>query len=335
MNKLLFITILLTSFVFVSCDRSLEEENEMDKTFPKVKNLSEYKNTIFLLTLEKTFDTKENGIYAVSLLMAWDEIRNEISKPIKEFSSSELELMNNSEGYKNVLSKSEYSSSIEVEDLTIRAKAYFKKSLPFVIPLQKDDKPIQFLDDKVVSFGFYGYNEVARILYYHDDNDFAIRLIPKDNEHEIILIKSHFDNSINLKDEVHRLSDYMSEFKGNRNDNNHWKYYLNDEDQISIPLIEFNIETNYSEIEGSTFSAGKQNFFVDMVYQRTAFVLNEKGAEVESEAEIAVEAVAEEELPKPKRMFFDKPYLILLKRKDCKYPYFAMFVANSELMKKE
>ena len=71
------------------------------------------------------------------------------------------------------------------------------------------------------------------------------------------------------------------------------------------------------------------------MYQRTAFVINERGAEVESKAEVAVTEEMVEELPKPKTMIFDKPYLILLKRIDSRYPYFAMFVSNSELMKKE
>jgi len=33
-------------------------------------------------------------------------------------------------------------------------------------------------------------------------------------------------------------------------------------------------------------------------------------------------------------MIFDKPFLVLLKRSDAKNPYFAMWVANSELFLK-
>ena len=70
--------------------------------------------------------------------------------------------------------------------------------------------------------------------------------------------------------------------------------------------------------------------------QRTAFVLNEKGAEVESETIMAVtdSTSAVMERPQPKNLIFDKPFLILLKRTDSKNPYFAMFVANNELMEK-
>lgn len=327
--------IILTILSLIGCNSDPEKEFEKDKTFPEVKSLTEYKQTTFLPTLETSFETKKNGIYAASLLMAWNEIRNEISEPIKEFSSDELELINNSDSYKNVLSNTEYSSSIEMEDLTIRAKAYFKKSLPFVIPLKKDNEPLQFLNDNVISFGFYGHNKASRILYYNNDNDFAIKLLPKDNEHEIILMKSHFKDNLILKSEIERLDNLKKDFKKKRNDKNYWKYYFNDEDRVSIPIIEFNIETNYPKIEGSYFSTDQRQFIVDLMYQRTAFILNENGAEIESKAEVAVKKAMEEELPKPKNMIFNKPYLIVLKRKDGKCPYFSMFVSNSELMKKE
>jgi hypothetical protein len=66
--------------------------------------------------------------------------------------------------------------------------------------------------------------------------------------------------------------------------------------------------------------------------------LDESGAKIESEAEIevAVEEMAIiEEIKKPKKMYLDKPFFIILKRTDSKNPYFALWNANSELMIKE
>jgi len=51
--------------------------------------------------------------------------------------------------------------------------------------------------------------------------------------------------------------------------------------------------------------------------------------------EIFVEEIEEIEKPKPKKMIFDKPFLILLKRKDAKNPYFGLWNTNTELMIKE
>ena len=43
----------------------------------------------------------------------------------------------------------------------------------------------------------------------------------------------------------------------------------------------------------------------------------------------------EYEKPKPKKLVFDKPFLILLKRTNAKNPYFGLWTTNTELMTKE
>jgi hypothetical protein len=39
--------------------------------------------------------------------------------------------------------------------------------------------------------------------------------------------------------------------------------------------------------------------------------------------------------PKPKMMIFNKPFVVFLKRKDAKHPYFGVYIANEELLKKK
>lgn len=74
---------------------------------------------------------------------------------------------------------------------------------------------------------------------------------------------------------------------------------------------------------------------VDEAWQRTAFILDEVGAEVESEALIYTfeEIVAEK--PQPKRLNFDKPFTLFLTKVNSVNPYFGMWVADAELMIKE
>lgn len=43
----------------------------------------------------------------------------------------------------------------------------------------------------------------------------------------------------------------------------------------------------------------------------------------------------EYEKPRPKKLIFDQPFFVLLKRTNSKNPYFAMWVANAELMIRE
>ena len=85
---------------------------------------------------------------------------------------------------------------------------------------------------------------------------------------------------------------------------------------------------------GSSFKANHTNFTILEAHQQNAFILNEIGAEVKSVVDIAADATEEIEKPKPKMMIFNKPFVVLLKRKDAENPYFGVYIANDELLKK-
>ncbi len=315
-----------------------------DKKITEVKKLSDYKNTQFIPTLENKISNDKNSIYCATLLFAWDEIRKEINSPLTISSKyTELNLLNSSTSFSDVLKNNEYESSIEIDENLIIAKAEFSKSLPFDFKLQSYTNKLVFDNQKVTSFGVNGYDDyeklkTVKIIYYKNDNNFIIKLLPKEREHEIILFKTSesFNSIAEMTTEIKKLTEIgISEIK---NDKINWKYYINEEDELIIPKFNFNIETNYTSLEGNNFNAEKQNYIIERALQRTAFKLDESGAIIESEAEIevaAVEEIEEIEKPKPKKMIFDKPFLILLKRKDAKNPYFGLWTTNTELMIKE
>ena len=122
-----------------------------------------------------------------------------------------------------------------------------------------------------------------------------------------------------------------------KNKKTSWKYQFNEEDIVVIPKFNFNIETNYSTLEGNHFSSETQNYQIVKAWQRTAFILDESGAKIESEALVVVDLAyqVEYDKPKPKKMVFNKPFLILLKRTDATNPYFGLWTTNTELMIKE
>ncbi len=331
--KYYFYIIILTSLF--SC--------KSDKKTTEVKKLSDYKNTQFIPTLEDEISDNKNSIYCASLLFAWDEIRKEINSPLiipSEF--TELNLLNNSESFYNVLENKEYESSAEINENSIIAKAEFDKSLPFENQLQNLSNKLSFNGQKVAAFGLIGvctYEQFQniKIIYYKNDSNFIVKLIPKEKEHEIILFMSEkkFNSISEMNIEIERLTEIGE--KEIKNDKINWKYYYKEEDQLIIPKFNFNIKTNYDSLEGKKFSSGNENYNIERAFQRTAFKLDESGAIIESEAEIevTVEEIEEIEKPKPKKMIFDKPFLILLKRTDAKNPYFGLWSTNSELMIKE
>ncbi len=331
-------TIILTLFLttFFSCKN--------DRKFSEVENLSEYKNTQFIPTLEHKISNDKNSVYCATLLFAWDEIRKQINSPLTIFDECfDLKLLNKSTSFENVLKSNEYEVSVEVDGDLITARAEFNKSLPFELKLQSFKNKLTFDGQKVSSFGVNGYDnyeqlKIVKIIYYKNDNNFIIKLLPKDKQHEIILFKTDqsFNSIADMTEEIDKLIEIGKSEKKNEKIN--WKYYYNEADLVVIPKLNFNIETNYKTLEGNNFKSNEQIFQIERAWQRTAFILDESGAEIESEVVIEEAAAAMEEeyeKPKPKKMIFDKPFLILLKRTDNENPYFGLWTINTELMTKE
>ncbi len=332
-NLILFFFI---SVIFCGCNAKRE--------FPEVKKLSEYPKTEFLPTLENKISKDKNAVYCVTLLYAWEEVRKAIKSPLQinsKENTQDLVLLNNSTSFKNVLNVDEYFSSGGIKGDRITARAEFDKSLPFEFDLKSFDNKLIFKGTKVASFGSVGGGKddykTIKILYYKNENEFIIKLLPKDPQHEIILFKTkkQFENFAQMNSELAKKKSLGE--KEQKQQSKYWKYYLQDEDEVIIPKFNFNIETNYQNIEGNQINTSKNNYVIEKAYQRTAFILDEKGAKIESEAEIttSTDAMEEEEKPKPKKMRFDKPFFVVLKNIQSVNPYFVLFANNAELMVKE
>lgn len=323
------------------------------REFKEVKKLSEYPKTEFLPTLENKIPKDKNVIYCVTLLYAWEEVRKTIKTPLEiksKLTTKDLILLNTSTSFKNVLNTEEYSSFGEIKKADenflfdrIVARAEFDKSLPFEFDLTSFDNKLTFAGVKVASFGSFGGGEQAYktidILYYKNDNEFIIKLLPKDQQHEIILFKTkkQFENFAQMNIQLEKNKTLGQ--KEQKQQSKQWKYYLQEEDEVIIPKFNFNIETNYSSTEGNTITSSNKEYIITTAYQRTAFMLDEKGAEIESvsikEMADSTEEMREVEKPKPKKMRFDKPFFVILKKTTSLNPYFVLFANNAELMIKE
>lgn len=332
--------VLTVFFAFTSCSFSNKKSEPVWSDLPEVTNLDNLKQTEFAITLENPISQNKNIIYAPAFLYAWEKIKEELKSPIIVGSTNSIDfnLLNKSMSHQSSLTDNEYSATAEIIDGVIIAKAFFNKTLPFETKLQVLDEPINFDTTKVFAFGMYYYSEEAikftQILYYKDDNNFILKLVPKEKEHEIILVKG-LDKYETLKDAIKLSNELVAQGKKEQADTKLlWKYQIVDEDIFAIPAIKFNIATNYKNIEGQGFSTGDtKKYSVEEAYQRTGFIFNENGAVIESEAIVAVDSVgAEPIITHPKKMIFDRPFLIIIKRADKTNPYFVLKVANAELL---
>ena len=330
-------TLFLAIITLFSCTQIDPKEN-----FPKRVNLSGLKESAFSATLEHSLDSTKNTVYCSTLLFAWEEIKNKLTDISINEQFKDLNLLHSSKSHKNSLRSNEYSSSVTVEGVTIIAIVKFAKSLPFKDKFEVFNKGLDWQGTHVNAFGAKGdFDDVSHqieILHYESDSNFVIKLIPKDHDHEIILYKTpkHFKT----------MSDIVKKVKGNielgakerRQEEHRWKYQLTHKDELLVPNIGFNIEHNYTELEAAKFSNGNQGYSITKAYQRTAFLLNNEGAKIESEAEVGIAtAVAPMDHVKvipPKLMYFDKPFFVMIKRKEANYPYFGAWIETTELLEK-
>lgn len=317
-----------------------------EQKIPDIKKLEDFPKTEFVPTLEHPLNKDKNCIYAASLLYAWDEIRKAVGEPIlidKKY--KDLTLINDSKSHVKTLKPNEYTSSVKFENNSIIARSEFKKSLPFQVKLKDlHSKSLIFDNLKVHSFGLTFYEkeilESFSILYYKDDNNFIIKLIPIDKEHEIILFKSSLDSNPSLLATIDSMNEYIE--KGKKEmvlEDLKWCYEFQIGNKLVIPKLKFNIEHDYNNLANNYFGGKSGLWYIIKATQKTAFEIDQNGAKIKSEAELILGKKKKQEIEKPiqkiKIMMFDKPFLLLMKRVDNKNPYFAMWVANAELMEKE
>ena len=111
-----------------------------------------------------------------------------------------------------------------------------------------------------------------------------------------------------------------------------WKVEYMEDDVLIIPQIKFNIDKEYHNLAGFQFKDSKGNsHFIASLMQRNAFVLDENGAKVESDARAVADSVG---FVQPKKMYFNEGFYVFLKKKNIENPYFALKIVNSELINK-
>ena len=225
---------------------------------------------------------------------------------------------------------------------TIIAYAYLQKSLEFRNEFEKLTAPLLFQDSSgskasVAAFGIekFSYSNhrheklqgQVSVYDYRNDNDFILSLRSKSDDDEIILAKVKPGKSL--------LGTYQAVAK--RVDAGK-KTEIWENESLKVPKIDFDLSYSFPELEGKQFlNSGWEGWTIGKALQDTRFKLDEKGAVLKSRAFIMA-MKGEAPAPgnsKPRMFIFDKPFLIYLKQKNGKYPYFVLWVNNSELMLKK
>lgn len=155
----------------------------------------------------------------------------------------------------------------------------------------------------------------VKVLFYNSPEDFAVKLLTKDND-EVYLYKNGTNKAfrtlfldMNLK---------TAKFKGNK--------LMDESDELKIPNIKFDVSKTFDELCNKRIMG--THFSISEAIETIKFNMDDKGVQLKSEAVIMVEKMAlpQQSIQKPRYFYFDDTFVIFLKEKEKRTPYFALRV---------
>jgi len=283
-----------------------------------MKNIDNSNSTVFKCSLDEIIDLTKNNIYSITLFLAWIEVQKILKSKKLSIDNKKLSTLNEYIVISTPLEVSEFNREVNIKNDKINIKIDFKKSLPFSKPARLNVDPLLFGNDKLQSFSPKDYTE---IVYYNNENDFAIRLNFEDDRSEMILIKTNFIEGKSLKDYLPVLENEESGL-------------LFPDDILEIPEITFKLESKFPEMKNTRIfhpNDGRKAV-IEEISQKVKFELDHKGASVESETRIELKPWSCV-FPEKRTMVFNKPFAVYLKKKNNVEPYFAAYFNSSDFFK--
>jgi hypothetical protein len=205
--------------------------------------------------------------------------------------------------------------------------AYLFKELPFQWAFHRFHENLRFEGCRVDSFGINQFlrsqkNEVKMasqvvVIDHKSNDDLIIQLKTQAKEDTLILAKIPPETSLD------KTIAAVEKRVSNATPTPMWEM-----EDLYIPVLDFDVLREYSELYKRPIHTGNAKLNgtgIVFAAQSIRFRLDERGAVLKSEGIVAGA------LPR-RNLFFNKPFLIMLKRDKAKNPYFALWVGNAELL---
>lgn len=347
-------------FITIAIGQDHKEQPLMDTTGPVAlrTNVKCLKHTIVTPHMNQRILQDTNVLWCSTFQLAWNELCNLFGGPIRmEKAPTMVQILNQREASKNDLDEHSYIAmaglgsegiykkinekmqnqfqgqanpqlfeEIHQSKMEWIAYAYLYKQLPFRWAFTRFHGNLEFGDKDVDSFGIdqllNDQKDETRmasqvtILDYHDSDNFIIELKTCAKDDRLILAKIPPRDT--LRETIATVECNIVGKKPRE---------LDELTDLYIPILNFNLLHEYEDLYYKLIHTDKHgDTFIIYAAQLVQFRLDETGAVLESEA---IVAMGGKEI---KRLIFDKPFLILLKRRGAKRPYFALWVANAELL---
>jgi hypothetical protein len=226
------------------------------------------------------------------------------------------------------------------------AYAYLEAAVKFAQPLFDHAKAVDFTDSAgrdtpVGTFGFYAGDEDASVnrqireqiaVLYEQAMTSAVSpntfqcVLDMDAKSPTQLILALVPPQATLAKTLEYVQQKTQDYKGPRQLTGN---------ELVIPNLNWKIDHEFAELQGTDkilLNRGWENYFVSEARQITSFRLDRSGAAVASESWMGMRFLA---MPMAPRYHFTRPFLIIMKNRASKTPFFVMWVDNAELLCKK
>lgn len=203
----------------------------------------------------------------------------------------------------------------------------FKKDV-FFINSFKDLTSASFNNSKE-KYKYFGvtinsefYQKYVTPIYYNNNNDYAVNLATKSGD-EIILLT---DNSNKPVFEI-----WDNFYKTKLSENN--DLVFDEDSKLLIPQIDFKNRINYKELTNKKIKGS--NYIIETALEDIEFSLDKDGAKIKNEAIMSIKRMALRPDSLQKIYNFNKPFVLFIRSKDAKVPYFALKVKDTKYLIKD
>lgn len=228
----------------------------------------------------------------------------------------------------------------------IIAYSYLTANVPFSHPYRQVKDEFIFTDSNgletdVGAFGAWGYGEryrdmreQAEILYYICDynepefdlqmKEFAIDLCRFSEPYQVVA--AMVEPKENLAETFEYISNKIEDAKRNSRDED--IKLLKDIDILKVPEMFWEIDHQFDELMGKMVTNANPSMPIIEAKQTIKFKLDRYGVALESISRFIAAAI-------PRRFIFNRPFLVYVKKRDRRQPFFVMWIDNPELLDKK
>jgi hypothetical protein len=324
--------------------------------------------TVIVSTLDAPIPEDKNVIWCATFQMAWDRLKNNvIGEPIQVANAEAVaERLNKAEVTDDDLPDGSYYAAagftkdgiaekmrremqerfqkepIDLNDKesAILAYAYLRASVPFTFPFFDNDEEFHFTDGhgqktRVSSFGlrwkddskYFDLRKQVDILYLRRKNEgdqpseFALDLCRDSKPNQVILACIPRNGTVlgTLKNLEQKIAEGRPVER---------ERHLAPNSTLLVPNLNWEISHHFAELEGADkqlLNAKFSGLYLTTALETIDFRLDRSGVELQSESKLVA-------LCADPCYCFDRPFLIVVKKRGAERPFFVMWVDNAELL---